>query len=78
MSDNNNRINKMFDNDFNRVVERAKRFGIQPATWQVIDTASWGVHYVDDTTPYENGNNGRYLFSPIFNPEEANINGYPL
>jgi hypothetical protein len=79
MTTNENRINRMFDNDINRVVERARRSGITPVGWQVVDTnAGWTVFYVNDTTPYERGNNGRYLFTPIFEPEEANINGYAL
>lgn len=73
-----NRINKMFDNDLNRVVERARKFGFTPQCWQVIDTHNWSVNYVNDTTLYERGNNGRYLFSPIFDPTEVNINGYPV
>jgi hypothetical protein len=78
MTTNENRINRMFDNDINRVVERARRSGITPVGWQVIDTDTWTVAYVDDTTWLERGNNGRYLFTPIFNPDEANINGYAV
>lgn len=78
MTTNENRINRMFDNDINRVVERARRSGITPVCWQVIDTDTWTVAYVDDTTWLERGNNGRYLFTPIFNPDEANINGYAV
>ena len=75
-----NRINKMFDNDFNRVVERARRNGAEPSVWQVIDTHDWSVTYTNDTTYYEALNarkwHGVYLFSPIFWPDSGvDLNG---
>ena len=75
---NTNRINSLFDNDFARVVERARKSGITPAYWQVIDVHDdWRIIYVDDVEllDYETAKDKTYLFSPIFNPEEANVNG---
>lgn len=80
---NNNRINRLCDNDLARVVERARRNNIHPVRWQVIDTlvdGGWEVFFVEDTTRHERANvsqPGRFLFSPVFDPEEADFNGNP-
>lgn len=77
----NSRINRLCDNDIARVVERARRNNIHPVKWQVVDTLvdnGWEVFFVEDTTPYERANAsapGRYMFTPVFNPEEADFNG---
>lgn len=75
------KMNRLFDNDFARVVERARKAGIAPAYWQVIDVQDdWRVFFVneDDLLQYESDNSKTYLFSPMFNREEATINGVPV
>lgn len=75
-NNNNNRVNTRIDNDINRVVERARRMGVHPVAWQVVDTTDWSLTFTDDTTPFERGNlNGRYLFTPVFDPTQADMNG---
>lgn len=77
----NNRVNRLFDNDINRVVERANRNGVTPIHWQVVDTHhGWSVSYSQDTLRFERINSstpGRYLITPHFNKEEADIDGNP-
>lgn len=76
-----NRINSLFDNDFTRVVERARKSGITPAYWQVIDVHDdWRIIYVDEEEllEYETNKNKTYLFSPMFNTKEANCNGVAI
>lgn len=77
-NNNSNRVNTRIDNDINRVVERARRAGVTPVAWQVVDTTTWSLVITDDTLPFERGNlNGRYLFTPVFDPTQADINGNP-
>lgn len=82
-NNNSNRTNTRIDNDFNRVVERARRNGAEPSVWQVIDTHNnWRIEYVGSTTHWERENirtPGRFLFSPIFWRESGvDMNGNPV
>lgn len=82
MNTNDNRKNTTFDNDLNRVVERAKRYGIKPEAWLCVSTETDDIHVVPESglAPYERANNVglRWRISPLFNREVADINGYPV
>lgn len=73
-----NRINSLFDNDFARVVERARKSNVKPAYWQVIDVNdNWRIIYIDEEEllEYETDKSKTYLFSPMFDRTQSNING---
>ena len=76
------RNNKPYDNDFVRVIDRARKFGFKPAYFMCIDTVTERVTFVDecDLHEFERENNIglRWRISPIFNREECDINGFPL
>lgn len=76
------RNGKPYDNDFVRVLDRARKFGFKPAYFMCIDTVTERVTFVDecDLAGFERENNIglRWRISPIFNREECDINGFPL
>lgn len=73
---------KHYDNNLNRVVERARAYGFKPAYWQCVNTNDGTLTYVDevDLPEFERANNIglTWLISPIFNREECDINGFPV
>lgn len=72
---------KHYDNNLNRVIERAKSYGFKPAYYQCVNTQTGQLTYVDevDLVSFERENNIglTWLISPIFNREECDINGFP-
>ena len=80
-NDRNNRTNRLIDNNIDRVVARARKYGFHPIAWQVVDTHErWAVTHVEDTVPFERANvatPGRYLFTPVFDRSQVDFNGNP-
>lgn len=76
------RFPRPYDNNLDRVIQRAKSFGFKPAYYQCVNHTTGTLTYVDeeDLHLFERDNNVgvSWLISPIFNREECDINGYPV
>lgn len=76
------RFPKPYDNNIDRVIQRAKSFGFVPAYYQCVNHSTGELTYVDeiDLHIFERANNVgiTWLITPIFNREECDINGYPI
>lgn len=70
---------KQYDNDLARCVERARKGGVKPKCWQVINTETEHLTYVeeDDLLSFERDNNVglAWRISPIFDRRLCDING---
>lgn len=70
---------KQYDNDLARCVERARKDGVKPRCWQVINTVTEHVTYIEeeDLLPFERDNNVGLMWriSPIFDRSLCDING---
>ena len=77
----NHRFPKPYDNNIDRVIQRAKGYGFVPAYYQCVDHNTGRLTYVDeiDLPAFERENNVgiTWLITPIFDREECDINGYP-
>lgn len=69
------------DNNINRVVERAKRFGHTPLYWQAVDQSTGVVTFVDEVDLHlferENNVGMTWLITPVFDLTQVDYNGYP-
>lgn len=69
------------DNNINRVVERAKRYGHAPMYWQAVDQSTGTLTFVDEVDLHlferENNMGIKWLITPVFDLSKVDYNGYP-
>lgn len=70
-----------YDNNIDRVIQRAKSFGFVPTYYQCVNHDTHELTYVDevDLHLFERENNVglRWLITPMFDRKECDINGFP-